>query len=229
MIDLVPGGCEVRTRAGVWQISLTGEIDLSNVPETEAVLRLAQADATTVRLELGGVSFMDSSGIAMLVRAHQRAKRHGNEIVLIRPSAIVLRLLELCGIDRELEIVRSDSESDDEPGRPHALIATDLEGIVTQWNRDAELLYGYASEDALGRPISQVTVTSLLDKDASKIMETIRVQGRWQGPFEVLRADGSTFRAWVRDILVTDDEERPRGVLGLSVPLLEPVPLERAR
>jgi anti-anti-sigma factor len=64
----------VRTHAGDWHISLTGEIELSNVPEAEPVLRLAQGDATTVWLDLNGISFIDSSGIAMLVRAQRRAK-----------------------------------------------------------------------------------------------------------------------------------------------------------
>jgi len=59
-------------------------------------------------------------------------------------------------------------------------------------------------------------------------MQTIREQGRWQGPFEVTRADASTFRAWVRDILVLDDRGEPCGVLGLSVPLAELAPLAAA-
>lgn len=224
-----PYGCAVRTHAGDWQISLTGEIELSNVPEAEAVLRLAQSDATTVWLDLNGISFIDSSGIAMLVRAQRRAKGNHNEVVIVRPSATVARLLEMCGMDRALDIADRDPEVAHGVGRPHALIATDLDGIVTHWNRDAELLYGYAPDVALGRPIGSVTVAPLHGHDASKIMEAIRTHGRWQGPFEVMRADGNTFRAWVRDILVTDDEQRPRGVLGLSVPLDVPVPVERAR
>jgi anti-anti-sigma factor len=194
------------------------------VPEVEAVLRLAQADATTVSVDLHEVSFMDSSGIGMLVRAQRRAKTHNNEIVVLRPSATVQGLLAMCGMDRALIAQRSPDIAND-PGRPHALIATDLDGIVTHWNRDAQTLYGYAAEDVLGRPITNVTVAPLHDRDAHKIMETIRTQGRWQGPFEVVRVDGSTFRAWVRDILVIDNEERPRGVLGLSVPLLVPAPM----
>jgi anti-anti-sigma factor len=218
--------CEVCTRSGEWQISLGGEIDLSNVPEVEAVLRLAQADATTVSVDMHEVRFMDSSGIGMLVRAQQRAQTHDNEIVVIRPSPQVQDLLAMCGTDRAL-IAQRNPEIANDPGRAHALIATDLDGIVTHWNRDAQALYGYAPEDVVGRPITDVTVAPLDKQDAHEIMETIRAQGRWQGPFEVVRADGSTFRAWVRDILVTDRDDRPRGVLGLSVPLLVSLPMNR--
>jgi anti-anti-sigma factor len=225
MRDPAGYACQVWTHAGEWRLSLAGEIDLSNVPEVEAVLRLAQADATTVSVDLHEVSFIDSSGVAMLVRAQQRAESHDNEVVVIRPSAPVRELLAMCGMDRLL-IAERDPDGE-EPGRTHALIATDLEGVVTHWNGDAQALYGYAPEEVLGRPITNVTVGPSHDQDAHRIMETIRAKGRWQGPFEVVRADGSTFRAWVRNILVTDRDEQPLGVLGLSVPLLVPVPMKR--
>jgi anti-sigma B factor antagonist len=217
----VPAGfvCEVCTHAGAWRVSLGGEIDVATVPVAEAALRMAQADALVVGLDLRAVSFIDSSGIAMLTYAHQRAQRAGNELSLVSPSTPVRRLLELCGIDRVLRVEEADAWQD--LNRRHAVIATDLDGIVVHWNCDAESLYGHRAEDALGRPVRDLIISPDDVDKAQRIVRTLKSEGRWQGAFEVARADGSTFRAWVRDIVIYDAEGRPSGLLGLSVPLLE--------
>jgi len=220
--------CEVCTHAGEWQGSLGGEIDLSAVPELDAVLRLAHADANTVWIDLHEVSFMDSAGISTLVRTQQRASERDNELFVLRPSAVARRLLNLCGLDRRVAIAEQRPHWPSDSCRRHAIIATDLQGEVVYWNRDAELLYGHCAEEALGRQITNLTVAAPEEQQADSIMQTIREQGRWQGPFEVTRADASTFRAWVRDILVLDDRGEPCGVLGLSVPLAELAPLAAA-
>jgi anti-anti-sigma factor len=220
--------CDVCTSAGEWQVSLGGEIDMSAIPELEGVLRLAQANANTVWVDLHDVSFMDSSGIAMLVRAQQRTVEHDNDLFVLRPSATVRQLLEMCGLDRALGLAELHPELPATSRRRHALIVTDLEGLVIHWNRDAELLYGYSAEWALGRRITDLTVAPSGDEQAASIMQTINEQGLWEGAFEVARADGSSFRAWVRDILATDDRGQPCGVVGLSVPLAEPAPLVNA-
>ncbi|TML07370.1 MAG: anti-sigma factor antagonist [Actinobacteria bacterium] len=233
MKDPAGYSCEVCTDAGAWRLTLGGEFDLATVPVSEAVLRMAQADALTVWLDLGDVSFIDSSGIAMLMRAHQRADRAGNELVLVAPSAPVRRLLELCGIDRALRIEDRDPWTHQESGRRHAVIATNLDGVVVHWNRDAEAFYGYTAQHAVGRAARDLIVAPGDNDEARRIVQTLRTDGRWQGAFEVARADGSTFRAWVRDIVMCDDAGRPSGLLGLSVPMLElaraqPAPHPRA-
>jgi anti-anti-sigma factor len=220
--------CEVCTHAGAWRLTLGGEVDIAAVPVIDAVVRLAQADALAVWLDLRDVGFMDSSGIAMLTRAHQRAQRHGNELMLVSPSSSVRRLLELCGIDRAMRITDEDAWTPKEWGRRHAVIATNLDGVVMHWNCDAEAIYGYAAEHALGRPVTDLTVAPGDNDQARRIMQTLRSEGHWQGAFRVARADGSTFRAWVRDIVICDAEGRSSGLLGLSVSMLELAPVQPA-
>jgi anti-anti-sigma factor len=220
--------CEVCSQAGTWRVSVGGEIDLATVPVVEAVVQLAQADALTVWLDLHDVLFMDSSGIAMLTRAHRRRQRTGNDLVLVRPSAPVRGLLDMCGIDRAISVEDQGPWTPHEWGRRHAVIATDLDGAVLYWNRDAEALYGYAEEQTLGRPLRDLIVDPRRDVDASRIVQALKTAGRWQGAFDVARADGSTFRAWVRDIVIRDDEGRPQGLVGLSVPMLELSPVQSA-
>ena len=58
-----------------------------------------------------------------------------------------------------------------------AVIATDLHGAIIFWNRAAESLYGWASEDALGRGILDVTPTPLSRDEAAAIFADL-LQGK---------------------------------------------------
>jgi anti-sigma B factor antagonist len=92
-ITVVDGGLEI-----------IGEIDGHTSP------RLAEALATVadrpVRLDLSGVEFVDSSGLRVLIEAHQRAGETGGSITLVELSGPVARLLEVSGVDTYLNVDR---------------------------------------------------------------------------------------------------------------------------
>ena len=50
-------------------------------------------------VDLAGVSYLDSSGVRCLLNASKRAAAAGSELVVCRPVGIVLRVLEICGVD----------------------------------------------------------------------------------------------------------------------------------
>ncbi|MDX6648903.1 MAG: hypothetical protein QOJ97_854 [Solirubrobacteraceae bacterium] len=109
-----------------------------------------------------------------------------------------------------------------------AVIATDPDGTITHWNHGAQRMYGWTREDTLGRPINDFTVGPEAAGQADQIMESILATGQWEGEFEVRRADGTHFPAYVRDIAFTDSDGRPAGVVGVSVDITERVAAERA-
>ena len=93
---------------------------------------------------------------------------------------------------------------------PRAIIVTSPEGRILMWNRQAEELYGWRAEEALGRVVSDVLV-SLSDSDrAREIMDVVRAGKIWEGDFTVLRRDGDPVRVWVTDRPILD-ESVPRG------------------
>ena len=56
-------------------LSLTGEIDLANAGHLEAELRrVEETDAGVILVDLGGISFIDSTGIKVLISAALRAR-----------------------------------------------------------------------------------------------------------------------------------------------------------
>jgi anti-sigma B factor antagonist len=79
-------------------VTVTGEVDLATSPELERHLEL-HAAARSLLVDLTGVSFLDSSGMAVLVRAARRSARTGQELSLRPPTDDgVLRALEIAGL-----------------------------------------------------------------------------------------------------------------------------------
>jgi anti-sigma B factor antagonist len=90
---------EVRNADATTVISVSGELDLASSPALEEELeRVAQSDAQVVVVDLRNLEFMDSTGLSVLVRAHQRADEHGRRLGLVNGSQQVQRLLTLTGV-----------------------------------------------------------------------------------------------------------------------------------
>jgi anti-anti-sigma factor len=74
-----------------------GEVDLATAAQLrDAVLRHLSA-ASSLRLDLSGVTFMDSSGLHVLIASQRRAALLGNPLVIARASPAVERLLQVTG------------------------------------------------------------------------------------------------------------------------------------
>src|ERR687890_2678289 len=73
-----------------------------------------------------------------------------------------------------------------------SVIATDLEGKVIYWNSAAEDLYGYSSEEALGRSLRDLTLSEELLDQAEGVASELRAGRAWSGETLVRRKDGSS-------------------------------------
>jgi anti-sigma B factor antagonist len=88
-------------------VTLRGELDLATAPELEQLL-IERIDASQdVVVDLRALEFMDSSGIRVLVAAHTRAGRTGTRVLIVRPEpdSAVAKIVEVAGLDRELNIL----------------------------------------------------------------------------------------------------------------------------
>jgi anti-sigma B factor antagonist len=104
-----PSGFSISTseRDGRTVVAISGELDLATAPELEEVL-LERLDAgQRVVLDLRDLQFMDSSGLRVLVAAHTRASDGKAGFAIVRPAegSEVARILEIAGIEGQLEIV----------------------------------------------------------------------------------------------------------------------------
>jgi anti-sigma B factor antagonist len=77
-------------------LTLTGELDLASAPELDRRLReLERANPGRLLIDLSGLEFMDSSGIALLIRAQRSASDNGHRLSLRRGPRQIERLFEL--------------------------------------------------------------------------------------------------------------------------------------
>ena len=82
-----------------------GELDLTNAKTLEAELRRAiGGDASTVFLDLGGVGFIDTSALRVLLLMAKQSLRNGDRLRLVRGSAPVERAIEWDGLERSLPL-----------------------------------------------------------------------------------------------------------------------------
>jgi PAS domain S-box-containing protein len=66
-----------------------------------------------------------------------------------------------------------------------AIIGTTLEGVITSWNKGAEILYGYSAEEIKGRPIS-ILIPSDRPDEPARLRERIK-QGEHVAQYETVR------------------------------------------
>ena len=79
-------------------VKLAGEFDMGSIGEFRKAIEGASEAWQRASIDLRDVVFMDSSGLQELVRLNNRARERNLELVLIAPSAPVMRLLELTGL-----------------------------------------------------------------------------------------------------------------------------------
>jgi PAS domain S-box-containing protein len=126
---------------------------------------------------------------------------------------------DITGRKRAEEQIRFQRRLLDAVGQ--AIIATDLQGKIIYWNRAAEELYGWSTEEVMGRPIVEVTPSEELLERAEEIMSELMAGRSWSGEFVVRRKDGSIFPAMVTDTPVYDEQGTLVGIIGVSTDLTE--------
>jgi anti-anti-sigma factor len=98
-------------QGGALRLVVSGELDMS----TSGVLATAISDALAdgikaVSVDLGNVSFLDSSGIRALIDGWRLALKHGVEYRVINPRGLVERVLDVSGVLPVLNGSRVPSE-----------------------------------------------------------------------------------------------------------------------
>lgn len=98
---------EIDRQGKTARLVLHGELDLSTVDLVRDQLTELQADpaALHVILDLRGVSFIDSTGIAMVLTADANARRNGHNFAVVKGPPMVHRVFVLTRMDDHLVMV----------------------------------------------------------------------------------------------------------------------------
>ncbi len=82
------------------RVAVSGELDVATRATLAAQLdELWELGWTDVVVDLRGLTFMDSSGVHLLLQHHRRGSEAGARFAIIDGPAPVARVLQLCGVD----------------------------------------------------------------------------------------------------------------------------------
>lgn len=105
-----------------------------------------------------------------------------------------------------------------------AIIVVNLEDQIIFWNRGAELIYGWAAREMIGKDAGLI-VGNEKDQYAGARARVL-AQGEWSGELMSIATDGSEVTVASRWSLVTDDEGQPKSILIVNTDISEKKRLE---
>lgn len=119
-----PFQVDVHPERTVVRVAPAGELDLATADTLAAELReLRDAGFDHVVLDMRRLTFIDSTGIALLLSEDRRARKDGHDFVLISGTPAIQRVLEICGVAGLLRYRSSHTqESTPEPGEHEAIV-----------------------------------------------------------------------------------------------------------
>ncbi len=98
----VPFEALVSRDLGTVVVTISGELDTYTAPRLQSQLEdvIDHQGNLAVVLDLAKMTFIDSSGLAVLVDALKRMRRHRGALTLANPNRNTAKVLEISGLDR---------------------------------------------------------------------------------------------------------------------------------
>jgi anti-sigma B factor antagonist len=107
-----------RSYDGRSVVALRGELDSADAAAVAAALAATAASEPQIIVDLAGLEFIDSSGVAALARGRRQAWRAGGDLVLAAPQQQVLRVLAVIRLADAFSVYATVEEAAGEAGHP---------------------------------------------------------------------------------------------------------------
>ena len=92
-------GIEIRRAPGQTHIVLTGELDGATAPLLrESFLEVAEGLEGNLVVEISGLTFVDSSGLTLLITEHKNLQANGSSLIIRSPTPMARRAFEITGL-----------------------------------------------------------------------------------------------------------------------------------
>jgi PAS domain S-box-containing protein len=102
-----------------------------------------------------------------------------------------------------------------------AVVATSLAGVVIHWNRHAEVLFGWARDEALGRDFKDLLVDPSAGDVAAQIVEAIDTRQSWEGEVSFRHKQGRQVLCYMTMSPIHAPDGRIIGAVSVSVDIME--------
>jgi anti-sigma B factor antagonist len=102
---------EVQQAEGRTLVMVAGELDASTASYLyDALSDLELTDARHVVIDLAKLTFMDSTGLSVLVTEHKRLEHVNGKLTIFSPPSAIRRLFEITGLATTLDVVPANEE-----------------------------------------------------------------------------------------------------------------------
>jgi anti-anti-sigma factor len=102
------GGIEVGEEGGRTLVRMWGEVDAGLREQASRAMVQCLQRATPVTVDAGGLTFLDSSGLAFVLQLHQVGQEDGQPLVLRDAPDLLLDLLEMIGMSGAIRLESTD-------------------------------------------------------------------------------------------------------------------------
>lgn len=93
-------------------LTLSGEVDLYTAPNLkQAIVDIVDDGCTSLVLDLEQVSFIDSSGLGVLISGLRRVKEHGGTLRLVCTKDSILKIFRITGLDKVFPVFATADEA----------------------------------------------------------------------------------------------------------------------
>jgi anti-anti-sigma factor len=98
-------GWETSERADGFHVELSGELDISSASSVESrLMELETREPARLILDLLRVSFIDSTGLSMIINADGRARKQGRRLTIVSGDGVPRRILRTVGLEDRLDV-----------------------------------------------------------------------------------------------------------------------------
>lgn len=110
-----------------------------------------------------------------------------------------------------------------------SVVTTDLNGIVTRWNKAAERLYGYSATEAIGQSITFLYLPEEQEHFATTIIPTLQQQGVYEGEIKACRKGGEIVDLFLNISWENNEQGEVVGMIGYAIDITERKRIEEER
>ena len=97
-----------------------------------------------------------------------------------------------------------------------AVVVTDLQGVIIDWNSGSEKIYGYSRNEAIGQSVSILHVPDDSEHITAEVIAAVEKSGKWSGEVRMLHKDGHI--GWIESMCIPifDEDKQMIGALGIN-------------
>ncbi len=110
-----------------------------------------------------------------------------------------------------------------------AVISTDMDNIIQSWNKGAEALYGWDSDEVIGVSLGIIIPTTYVAQQKKEIDEHLEKHGYWKGEVIHKRKNGSRIHILTSISHITGDDGRPLGIVLVNRDISDRKKLEQGK